>query len=262
MATKRSPARQQWSPPPTEQLLVIEHQIRAAIEEGTAIKATAYAGGWGAWETNLGDLITRAFRPDSAQAIAYQSAGGFIADGPDARDFTPADYQAALVEWRDEKIDSFIAAAHGALKAIAQELERRGAEPIAPSLPARDFAFVRNNVLRAIAIRDYGELRTVAGGTVKAAAILAGSVIEAILVDALEQQGFTPKQVDAMKFVELIDEATAAKIIGARTQKAAHAVRDTRNFIHPEVERREGRLRKVDTDAAIWLMAMVLEDLA
>lgn len=63
-----------------------------------------------------------------------------------------------------------------------------------------------------------------------------------------------------MRFVDLINEAAAAKVIGDRTQKAAHAVRDTRNFVHPAVELREGRLRKVDADAAIALMQMVLED--
>lgn len=261
MATKRAQSRSGWSAPSAEEILVIDAQIGEGIDEGRSIRGTPYRTGWGNWEANLGDLIERALGPGSAQAESFNGAGGMFADGPDARDMGASEYATAMIEWRDEKIDRFIAAAEAARKAIGQELERRGAQPKAPQLARRDLSIIKSEPLRAIASRDYEELRTVAGGTLKAAAILAGSVIEAVLYDALERKGFTAKQLDRMDFVQLIDEAAAASIIGKRTQKAAHAVRDVRNFVHPAVELREGRLRKVDAETAIALMNMVLEDL-
>jgi hypothetical protein len=262
MATKRTQARSDWSAPPTEGLLVLERQIREAIDEAQAIQAKPYEAGWGNWQTNLGDLIDRAFGPESPQASSFHWAGGLIADGPDARDLAASDYAIAMAQWRNEKITSYIAAARGALKAIAQELERRGAQPTATGLLRRDFAFVRSEPVRAIAIRDHEELRGVADRTIKATALLAGSVIESVLLDALGRVGFTAKQLDRMELHEMVDEAAVAKVIQPRTQKAAHAVRDVRNFVHPAVELREGRLRDVDAKAAIALMNLVLEDLA
>lgn len=263
MSAKRAQSRPQWTPPPTQELVVLERQIRAAIDEADAIKTKPYGeDGWGPWQTNLGDLIERAFGPDSAQATSFHYAGGLIADGPDSRDFGASAYAAAMVEWRNEKIGRYVGYARGALKAIEQELERRGAQPTAPGLTRRDFAFVKTEAIRAIAVRDYEELRGVADRTTKAAALLAGSVIEAVLNDALQRKGFAAKQVDDLTFAELVTEARAASVIQTRTEKAAHSVRDLRNFVHPAVELREGRLREVDAKAAIALMNMVLEDLA
>jgi hypothetical protein len=244
---------------------VLRRQIATAIDKGAQLTTQAYAetdGTWGAWDSNLGDLIERACGPKSAQATSYHYSTGIFADGPSRHDYyMESDYNRALIVWRNDSVAKKSAAARGALEAIDLELERRGARPVESSLPARDFAFVRSEELRAIAARDYDELRTVAGGTVKAAGLLAGSVVEAVVSDALLRNGFTARQLDDMRFVELIDEAASAKILRERTQKAAHAVRDVRNFVHPAVELREGRLRKVDAGAAIALMQMVLEDI-
>jgi hypothetical protein len=259
---RRASPRPVWTSPPTEQLLVLERQMQDALAEGERTMTRPYEDGWGAWSTNLGDLISRAFGDESPQSNAFQYSGGFFADGPDARDMSVSDYKQAMVEWRNEKISGYITHARGALKAIAQELERRGATPGQASWPRRDFALIRSDPLRAIATRDYDELRGVAGMTVKATALLAGSVVEAVLHDALERNGFSPSQLDSMRFHELVDEAANAKLISDRTKKAAHVARDIRNLVHPVVELRDGRLRKVDADQAIAVMQMVLEELA
>jgi hypothetical protein len=261
MAAKRAQSRPGWTAPSAEEMLVIDAQIGEGLDEGRGIRGTPYRTGWGNWEANLSDLIERALGPGSAQAESFNGAGGMFADGPDARDMAASEYATARIEWRDEKIDRFIAAAEAARKAIGQELERRGARPTAVGIRRRDFAFVKSDPVRAIATRDHEELRAVADRTTKATALLAGSVIEAVLFDALGRVGFTAKQLDRMELHEMVDEAAAAKIIQPRTQKAAHAVRGARNFVHPAVELREGRLREVDAKAAIALMNLVLEDL-
>jgi len=264
LVARRRASEPEWTPPPVEQLQVLRRQIAAAVERGEQLKAQTYAetdGAWGAWDSNLGDLVEKACGPRSAQATSYHYSTGIFGGGPDRqRYYSESEYESALVAWRNESISKKSAAARGALEAIDLDLERRGATPAAMTLAARDFSFITSVPLRAIVERDYDELKRSAGTTVKAASLLAGSVIEGVLIDALGQKGFAPKQLDGMRFVDLINEAAAAKVIGDRTQKAAHAVRDTRNFVHPAVELREGRLRKVDADAAIALMQMVLED--
>lgn len=262
MSPRAKPREPEWRPPRDEELAVLRRQIDQAIAEGSAITATPYENGWGAWQTNLGDLVQRACGPESAQANSYQYAGGLFADGPDARDLGPSAYADAMVEWRNEKVTSYIAAARGAVKAIDQEMERRGVRipEGGGTLPAESFSFVASEPTRAVAQRDYEELR-IAGRTVKARALLAGSVVEAVLLDALERKGFVPQQVARMSFNELIQQAREDKVITARTAKVADSLRDLRNLVHPAVELREGRLRSVEADAAVSLMALVLEDL-
>jgi hypothetical protein len=87
-------------------------------------------------------------------------------------------------------------------------------------------------------------------------------VIEAVLIDALSRKGFKEKQLESLTLFEMIHEAAVAKILLKRTEQSAHSVRDLRNFVHPAVELREGRLREVDAKAAIAVMDQVLEDVA
>lgn len=262
-ARSRRTTEPQWTPPSEPELLVLRRQIQQAIAEADEIVAKPYEGsGWGAWDSNLGDLIDRAFGPKSPQANSYHHSGGMFASGPDRRDFYSAEaYEEARVKDRNKTMARQVEAARGALKAIDQELERRGALPVEVAIAHRDFRFVQDAAIRDIALRDHNELRSLAGEVVKARALLAGSVIEGVLTDALARRGFAPKQLEGLKFVELIDEAATAGVIQKRTRHAADSLRDLRNFVHPAVELREGRLRKVDAEAAVALMNMVLEDL-
>lgn len=252
-----------WEPPRDQELAVLRRQIEQAIVDGEEIAASRpYADGWGAWQTNLGHLVTLACGPESPQAISYRDARGFFANDPDERDMSPSAYADAMVEWRNDTIARYISAARGALKAIDQEMERRGVRTTEGSgtLPAETFAFVSSAPIRAIALRDYEELR-IAARTVKARALLAGSVVEAVLFDALEQKGVAAPQVAKMSFHDLIQQARTLQVITARTAKVADSLRDMRNLVHPAVELREGELRGADADAAVSLMALVLEEL-
>jgi hypothetical protein len=163
---------------------------------------------------------------------------------------------------RDDDVGAKLGVARHAVEAVDEELERRGAtRALDTSLPARSFDFVSSSALRSIIARDYEELRSVEAGSVKGRALLAGSVIEGLLVDALEREGFNASDVEGLRFVQLVEEAAGAKLIQKRTKAAANSVRDLRNFVHPAVELREGRLRLVDANLALALMNMVLEDL-
>jgi hypothetical protein len=129
MSAKRAPTRPQWNPPRTEELVVIERQIREAIPVGENIKTLPYGeGGWGPWDSNLGDLIERAFGPESAQASSYHYAG-YSFGGTDTRGMSAERAEAIKAAERNDSITSKIAAAQGVLTAIGQELERRGAQP-------------------------------------------------------------------------------------------------------------------------------------
>lgn len=246
--------------PTDAQLGVLQKQVADAVADGEKLVTEPLdQGRWNGWEIHLEDLLGRALGPDHWPVEFRQASGGAgLAIVGDPFDYDEADQ----LEGRNEDVEAKLGVARQALLAIDQELERRGARPAEMGLPARDFAFIQSEALRAITIRDYGELRSLPAGTVKASALLAGSIIEAALRDALERQGFKPNQLDDLRFIQLTDEAAGARLIQKRTRAAAHSVRDLRNFVHPAVELREGRLREVDARAAIALMEMVLEDLS
>lgn len=252
MAGRRSTARGlEWTPPSDQELVVLQRQIREAIGEAAEIKAKDYGNdGWSPWSSHIRDLVGRAFGPDSPQSQSMHRVS-----------FGKPDHQ-SHVAWRNELIDEKIEAAERVVKAIGLELERRGAKAQpAAALPARSFAKVANLPLRGIAERDYDELRKIASSTTMAAALLAGGVIEAVLYDALQQRGFAAAQLDKMRLVDLVNEAVNAKLIRPRAQTAGHAVRETRNLIHPAVELQQGRLTKHDAELVVALMQIVLEDL-
>lgn len=73
----------------------------------------------------------------------------------------PSRAAAVKATWRNEEIARSIGKAGGVLKAIEQELERRGATPLATGLVARDFAFVQTARLdRDLSEQEYSSERT------------------------------------------------------------------------------------------------------
>lgn len=234
--------------------------MQAAISDGEKLMTEGFnQGRWQGWEAQLTDLLRRALGPGHwpDEFRQARAAGGFDVVGEYPHETTEAEQ----VETRNDDVAAKLGVAAEALRAVDQDLERRGARPAeGTDLPGETFAFVAVDTTRAIAQRDYDELR-VASRTVKARALLAGSVVEAVLMDALERKGFTAKQVAAWTFHELITEAQGAKVISDRTAKVAHSLRDMRNLVHPAVELREGRLSVGAAEAAVSLMRLVLEDL-
>jgi hypothetical protein len=121
------------------------------------------------------------------------------------------------------------------------------------SLPAAgtsDLPFVAETGLRntlSIEISDVG--RAIAGREWRAATILGGAVLEAILYWSLkamttELAGFQhkpPKPIDDWQLSQMIDVARGLKIIEESTKKLAHIARDARNLVHPAVVHKERR---------------------
>jgi hypothetical protein len=126
----------------------------------------------------------------------------------------------------------------------------------------RDFSFVSNAEVRKIIERDYQEisLRTFPDGSWKSTVILAGSILEAVLYDALtkdesaiaramgskevpKKKGKIPRDItkhghdDQWSLNDLIKVAGDLDLLPQKDEKAIHLVlRDYRNFVHQRLE--------------------------
>lgn len=256
-ARKRVPQRDS---PTDGELAVFRHQLEAEIDDGKQILAAVDdEARFNGWVVGVKDLLRRALGHEP-WPIEFETAYGGGANFRVVSDYRPTPQEVRAQ--RVQEVEAKLAIAERALRAIDQQLERAGAAaPPDPGLPDEAFDFVGDETLRSLALRDYTELRVVPATAVKARALLAGSVTETVLVDALRRRGFSSAQIDRMQFAELIAEALSAEVIQKRTAGTANSVRDMRNLVHPLVELRNGRLRAVDANAAVALMAMVLEDL-
>ena len=99
------------------------------------------------------------------------------------------------------------------------------------------FDFIADPAFRAGLETDIEELQaSMASGSYKAVHVLAGSVIEAVLVDYLvDVQYKHPKKKDLLR-LELGEAIDACRLLGAITERSADlcsVVRDYRNLIHP-----------------------------
>lgn len=136
---------------------------------------------------------------------------------------------------------------------------------------AADFSFVRDGKLKGIVERDYDELQRVkAASAIKSRLILAGGLIEALLLDAL--QGDEPKArvakkaedkpLDEWNLSSLIDVAVELGFISAGAQKFGHSVREFRNLVHPGREIRFNlRVAVEEADIAEKVLGIVIRDL-
>jgi len=120
------------------------------------------------------------------------------------------------------------------------------------SVAKRDFKFITDQELRKIISRDYIELRQVIfpSGAWKSSVILAGSILEAILLDQLSSSNnapkalassFAPKKKDkgSWGLATLINVSVDIGIItGDRGNSVDQVIRDYRNFVHPSKELR------------------------
>lgn len=99
-----------------------------------------------------------------------------------------------------------------------------------------DFDFIRSSELRACLDSDYRELRTVLeAGANKAALVLAGSIVEAILCDyllAYGPHGKGHKDPQKMQLGEMIDTCHGLGVLSDKNRDLCSAVRHYRNLIH------------------------------
>lgn len=103
----------------------------------------------------------------------------------------------------------------------------------------KDFAFIFDNRLRKIVERDYAELQTLnASAATKSVITLSGSIIEALLFDALVASGkWTFEQACKNNLKDMINVAHAMRII--TEDRLSNSTRNSRNLIHPGREIRD-----------------------
>jgi len=149
-------------------------------------------------------------------------------------------------------------------------------EAPSPQVPPSgvDFSFVKSDPLRRIAERDYSELHKVRSvQAVKSRLVLAGGLIEALLLDALQSDEpgarnsskaakCKGKDLDEWPLSTLIDVAVELGLIGQTTRKFSDAVRDLRNLVHPGKEIRENfSFGQEEANIADHVLEVVIRDL-
>ncbi|HEX5746504.1 MAG TPA: hypothetical protein VFZ09_09685 [Archangium sp.] len=168
----------------------------------------------------------------------------------------------------------------------AQTLE---AVPLQVPSPRHKLPFLRDDRLRNIAERDLSSLlRFKNEEEVKVVLIMAGSVIEAVLLDCFQRfvntqleavakqvqarrvtdgrfSRFSPERRESWSFFHSIAVAgpDGLHILRGRTERVADTLRNFRNLVHPArelLESDDSPLRTTDADAAVALVGMVLDD--
>jgi len=145
--------------------------------------------------------------------------------------------------YRLDGLKLYVAKAVGRLNTAVEETEST------PVTQVRSFKYVADEELRAIVARDYGEVqRAFVAKCWKSAIIISGGIIEALLLDLLDQNQTAalsakaaPPQNDLRKWAlsSLIDVAVELKLVSEGVEKLSHPVREYRNLIHPGVELRK-----------------------
>ncbi len=132
------------------------------------------------------------------------------------------------------------------------------------------FEFVANNDLRRIIERDYEELQRIkAASAPKSGLVLAGSLIEALLLAALKSDPSAPdeinvrgKSLNSWTLGDLIDEAVRVGLISASAQSFGHAVREYRNLVHPGREIKSKYKAEIEeAEIAEKVLEIVVRDL-
>lgn len=126
--------------------------------------------------------------------------------------------------------------------------------------------FVNDSVLRRLLERDIGELgNCFDSGFCKAVMILAGSIVEAVVVDyylAFPPTGVSKKQIVRRSLDQLLTMAENDGLISSSTVEVAAVVRTYRNLIHPgrEVRSRE-RIDGHRAAVAYHLVGIVIDEI-
>src|SRR5438445_785749 len=118
------------------------------------------------------------------------------------------------------------------------------------------FDFVSGDAFRESLASDYEELeRCLEARAYKAVHVLAGSIVEAILVDYLVASGYNKKDPLKLELAQAIDECKSAGIVSQRIVDLSNVIRDYRNLIHPgRVIRLE---ESVDSSGAVIAKSLV-----
>lgn len=133
-----------------------------------------------------------------------------------------------------------------------------------------DFSFVNNSILKERLKKDYIEIeKSLQNGNWKAAIILCGSSIEALLYDCLlrfekDIKSLIPvsKKLEELKLGQLIGIARRAGFIAIGVESFSHSLRDYRNLIHPVKELKgDYKIDGPEARACLEVLNMVIRDI-
>jgi hypothetical protein len=145
------------------------------------------------------------------------------------------------------------------------------------TLKGQRWHFVEDAELRHILARDYAELKKLLDvGAHKSAIVLSGSIMEALLVNALRRDQAAAQHqyklafprrderpLDRWELHELIAVAAGLDIVGDNLKAEAAVVQDYRNLIHPMAEQRKNAVIDAHAvNAVVSLLARILAALA
>jgi hypothetical protein len=142
---------------------------------------------------------------------------------------------------------------------------------------AIDFRFVADNRLKKIIERDHAELQRIrAHEALKSRIVLAGGLIEALLLDALLAQGQNalasnkaprkktgqPRPLAEWNLSQMLDVARELNLISHDAEKHSSTIREYRNLVHPGLEMRtELGVREQIANIAEEVLSLVIHDL-
>ena len=139
---------------------------------------------------------------------------------------------------------------------LRQILRSSRDEPTSESAP--DLAFVQDESFRLLLRRDFSAAtRALAGGEWKSATVLSGSVIEALLLYALESK--VPSESGEFRKMDLhglVQRSASESLIDEATKQACDFARSFRNLIHPG---REIRMKSSCTHGTAMLAAGAMQ---
>jgi hypothetical protein len=99
-----------------------------------------------------------------------------------------------------------------------------------------DFTFLSDEQFRNSLIEDFKEMqKSLESQSWKAVHVLAGSIIEALLIEYLVVSGLTFNGKDPLKLTldEAIQACVSAKVLQKSTAALCDVIREYRNLIHP-----------------------------
>ena len=130
-----------------------------------------------------------------------------------------------------------------------------------------DLSFIADEGLRTTIKRDLEELKKCkVHGAYKSAMLLAGSLIEAILVDyflAFQPRGKNRDKILSAGLASLLDWAGEDGLISQSTKEISTVIKNYRNLIHPGREYRLGeKIDKYRAEVATNLVYIIIQEIA
>lgn len=127
-----------------------------------------------------------------------------------------------------------------------------------------NFDFITDEQFRASLQADYAELTAALGAdAVKAALVLSGSIIEAVLVDYLVSTGQKKPDPLRMELADLIKACATAGVLTERTAELSSVIRSYRNLIHPgRVARLSETYAPEDAQVAAHVVRIIVREVA